>query len=62
MGAKVREKIKGSGDWWILINYNGKRKAKRIGKDKRVALEVAKKIDAKIGSPRSGQMHLKDTY
>jgi len=48
MGVKVREKIKGSGDWWIFINYNGKRKAKRIGKDKRGALEVAKKIDAKI--------------
>ncbi|MGD9733190.1 MAG: hypothetical protein AB7U45_13510 [Desulfamplus sp.] len=48
MGVKVREKIKGSGEWWIFIHHNGKRKAKRIGKDKRVALEVAKKIDAKI--------------
>ncbi|SLM29779.1 Integrase family protein [Desulfamplus magnetovallimortis] len=48
MGAKVREKKKGSGEWWIFINHNGKRKAKKVGKDKRVALEVAKKIEAKI--------------
>ena len=57
MAAKVREKKKGSGDWWIFINYQGKRKAKRIGKDKRVALEIAKKIEAKIAL---GQFQLEE--
>ncbi len=48
MGVKVREKIKGSGEWWVFIDHHGKRKAKKIGKDKKVALEVAKKIEAKL--------------
>ena len=48
MGVKVREKVKGSGEWWIFIDHNGRRKSKKIGKDKRLAREVAKKIDAKL--------------
>jgi integrase len=48
MGVKVREKQKGSGIWWIFIDHRGRRKAKKIGKDKKVALEVAKKIEAKL--------------
>ena len=34
--------------FWVFIDHKGKRKAKKIGKDKRVALEVAKKIEAKL--------------
>lgn len=45
MGVKVKER---NGDWWIFINHQGKRKAKKIGKDKRLALDVAKKIEAKL--------------
>jgi integrase len=48
MGVKVREKPKGSGVWWIFIEHQTKRKAKKIGKDKRLAREVAKKIEAKL--------------
>ncbi|MBL6994182.1 tyrosine-type recombinase/integrase [Desulfobacula sp.] len=48
MGVKVREKIKGSKEWWIFINHKGRRKAKKIGKDKKVALAVAKKLEAKL--------------
>jgi integrase len=48
MGVKVREKPKESGEWWVFINHNGWRKAKKIGKDKRMATEVAKKIEAKL--------------
>ena len=48
MAVRVREKPKGSGEWWIFINHHGKRKAKKIGKDKRLAREVAKKIEAKL--------------
>ena len=48
MAVKVREKIKGSGEWWIFIDHHGKRKAKKIGNDKRLAKEVAKQIEAKL--------------
>jgi len=47
MGVKVREKPKNSGSWWIFIDHQGRRKAKKIGK-KRVAEELAKKIEAKL--------------
>jgi len=46
MGVLVKERIKG--EWWIFINHKGKRKAKKIGKDKRTAMEVAKKIGARL--------------
>ncbi len=48
MGVKVRERPKGSGEWWIFIDYQGKRKSKKIGRDKRLALEVAKRIEARL--------------
>jgi len=48
MAVRIREKPKGSGEWWIFINHHGKRKSKKIGKDKRLAREVAKKIEAKL--------------
>ena len=34
MGVKVREKVKGSGEWWIFIDQNCRRKSKKKGKDK----------------------------
>lgn len=55
MGVKVKEKVKGSGEWWIFISHNGQRKAKKIGHDKRIAYEVAKKIEAKL---TLGEMNL----
>ena len=48
MGVKVREKPKGSGTWWVFIYHQGKRKAKKIGKDEDLAREVAKRIEAKL--------------
>ncbi|MBU2623567.1 MAG: tyrosine-type recombinase/integrase [Pseudomonadota bacterium] len=48
MGVKLKERPKGSGVWWIFINHNGKRKAKKIGKDKRTATEAARKIEARL--------------
>ena len=41
MGVLVKEKVKGSGEWWIFINHNGKRKSKKVGKNKRIAVEAA---------------------
>ncbi len=35
-------------EWWVFINYRGKRTSRKIGGDKRLALEVAKKIEAKM--------------
>jgi integrase len=48
MGVKVREKTKGSGVWWIFIDHQGRRKAKKVGRDKKVAEQIAKKIEAKL--------------
>jgi integrase len=48
MGVKVRERPTGSGIFWVFIDHQRKRKAKKIGRDKRLALEVAKKIEAKL--------------
>jgi integrase len=48
MAVKVRERPKGSGEWWVFIDHQGKRKAKKIGRDKKFAQEVAKKIEAKL--------------
>ncbi len=48
MGVKVKEKVKGSGEWWLFINHNGKRKSKKVGHDKRIAQEAARKIEAKL--------------
>ncbi len=48
MGVKVKER---DGAWWIFINHQGKRKAKRIGTGdagKKVAKEAAAKIQAKL--------------
>lgn len=48
MGVNVREKPKGSGVFWVFVNYNGQRKSKKIGNDKKIALEVAEKIKARL--------------
>lgn len=48
MAVKVREKVKGSGEWYIFIDHQGKRKAKKVGRDKRVAIKAAKTIEANL--------------
>ena len=30
VGVKIREKIRGSNEWWVFINYNGKRTSKKV--------------------------------
>lgn len=47
MGVKVREKIKGSGDWYVYINHNGERTARRAG-TKPLARQLAENIQRKI--------------
>jgi len=48
MAVKVRERPVGSGVWWLFIDHKGKRKSKKIGHDKKAALEAAKKIEARL--------------
>jgi len=48
MGVVAREKKAGSGEWWVFINHHGKRGSRKIGGDKKLALDVAKKIKAKL--------------
>ena len=48
MAVKIRERPKGSGVWWIFANHRGVRKAKKIGKDKQLAMETAKNIEARL--------------
>ncbi len=49
MGIKVREKVKGSGEFWIFIAHEGKRRSKKIG-DKRKAKQIAKEIERRLAS------------
>lgn len=48
MGVTVREKVPGSGVWWVFIKHKGQRKSKQVGYDKRAAREIADKIKAKL--------------
>jgi integrase len=45
MGVKVKERNRG--EWWLYIDHNGKRKAKKVG-SKKAAEEAAKKIQARL--------------
>jgi integrase len=45
MGVRVKERLAGSGDWWVFIQKHGQRKAKRVGAEK-AAREAAEKIQA----------------
>jgi integrase len=47
MAVIVREKKKGSGEWWVFINHNKKRKSKKIG-SKKAANSVAKEIEKRL--------------
>lgn len=48
MGIKVREKKKGSDEWWIYINYCGKRTAKKIGGDKQMAIAISSELEKRL--------------
>lgn len=48
MGVKVRQKPKNSGIWYVFVEHHGKRKAKKVGRDKRLAQQIAQKLGAKL--------------
>jgi len=62
MGVKVREKVKGSGIWWVFINRNGRRKSLRIGAQKS-AEKLAEKIQARLtlGQPATEEKKILPT-
>ncbi len=45
MAAKLREK---DGFYWVVVHYQGRRKRKKIGKDKREALKVVHMVNAQL--------------
>lgn len=47
MGVKVKEKIAGSGVWWVFINHNRKRTSRQVG-SKKAALKVKEMIEARL--------------
>jgi integrase len=47
MGVTVKEKVLGSGIFWVFINHKGKRKSKRVGSEEAV-LQVKSVIEAKL--------------
>jgi len=55
MGVKVREKIEGSGIFWVFVNHRGSRKSKKVG-PRELAEKVAKIMAANLtlGRPVSG--------
>nr|BDD47088.1 site-specific integrase [Desulfobulbaceae bacterium] len=64
MSVTVREKVKGSGVWWIFINHGGKRKSKKIG-PKAAAKQIAAVVAGKLAGGDLGVMEDKkkvDTF
>lgn len=51
MGVSVREKVKGSGIWWIFVAHRGLRTSKLVG-TRKAAREVATEIEREIAAER----------
>ncbi len=47
MGVKVREKVTGSGVYWVFVSHNGRRTSRQVG-SKKAALKVKTQIDARL--------------
>jgi len=47
MGVRVREKIEGSGIYWVFIAHQGRRTSRKVG-DRTAAREAARKIQARL--------------
>jgi integrase len=55
MAVIVREKVKGSGEWWVFINHKGKRRSKKIG-TKRAANNVKREVEARLAKGDLGML------
>jgi len=47
MGVRVREKIAGSGIYWVFVAHQGRRTSRKVG-DRKAAREAARKIEARL--------------
>jgi len=47
MGVRVREKVEGSGIYWVFVAHKGRRTSRKVG-DRRAAREAARKIEARL--------------
>jgi len=47
MGVRVREKIEGSGIYWVFVAHQGRRTSRKVG-DRTAAREAARKIQARL--------------
>jgi len=47
MGVRVREKVEGSGIYWVFIAHQGRRTSRKVG-DRKAAREAARKIQARL--------------
>lgn len=54
MGVRVREKVKGSGVWWVFVSVGRRRRSKLVG-DKQTAERIARQLRARIAA---GQFQL----
>jgi hypothetical protein len=45
MGVRVR---KHKGQWYLFVDFHGKRKAKCVGSSRKVAEEVKRQVEAKL--------------
>ena len=52
MGVRTREKVEGSGVWWVFISHQGRRTSRKVG-DRKAAREAARKIQARL-TPEKG--------
>jgi len=53
MAVLVREKVKGSGEWWVFINHKGKRRSKKVG-DKKAANAVKREVEQRLAKGELG--------
>jgi hypothetical protein len=53
MGVNVKEKVAGSGVWWLFINHCGKRISKRVGSEEAAKI-AARKIEARLTLGETG--------
>ncbi len=58
MAVIVREKKKGSGEWWVFINHKGNRRSKKVG-DKRAANTVKREVEARLARGDLGMIREK---
>ena len=45
MGVTIRKK---DGSWYVFVNHQGRRKAKRVGDSRAVAMQVKRALEAKL--------------